>query len=65
MISAQLNCLFFHFTKVNVKERADLYVSIAKRRAEAYRTNHLLIPIGEDFQFMNAVQNFKVAKHSF
>jgi len=44
---------------VNVKERADLYVSIAKRRAEAYRTNHLLIPIGEDFQFMNAVQNFK------
>jgi hypothetical protein len=48
-----------------VKERADLYVSIAKRRAEAYRTNHLLIPIGEDFQFMNAVQNFKVAKHSF
>lgn len=46
-------------TPTNVKERADLFVSMAKTRNEAYRTPNQLIPLGCDFNFQNANMKYK------
>jgi hypothetical protein len=45
---------------VNVKERADAFAQEARRRSISYKTNQVLSFFGCDFQFQNALVNFKV-----
>jgi lysosomal alpha-mannosidase len=44
---------------LNVKERADLFASLVLSRSASYKTNNILVPFGCDFQFQNALMNFK------
>jgi hypothetical protein len=45
-------------TSQNVANRSAIFVDIAKNRAKSFKTNHLLIPFGNDFEFRNASINF-------
>ena len=42
----------------NINYRASELVRDLKSRAKSYRTNHLLIPFGDDFKFKNAEHQF-------
>lgn len=44
---------------MNVKERADTFVQLMQERAKSYKTNNVLVTFGSDFQYMNALINFK------
>jgi len=46
-------------TSSNALERAQLFVTEAKRRAAFYKTNNVVIPFGCDFTFQNANMMFK------
>ena len=43
----------------NVKERVDLFVKETCEQANSYKTNHIMLTMGEDFQFQNALKWFK------
>ncbi|EDW77501.1 uncharacterized protein Dwil_GK24523, isoform A [Drosophila willistoni] len=43
----------------NVKSRIDEFISYASEVAEHYRTNHIMIPLGGDYQYEDAQVNFK------
>ncbi|KAL0483218.1 alpha-mannosidase [Acrasis kona] len=43
----------------NVADRANDYVNEMKKRATHYRTNHLLVPFGDDFKFKDANRQFQ------
>ena len=43
----------------NVKSFVGLFVAMVDEYRKAYRTNHLLMPMGDDFNFANARQNYK------
>ncbi|XP_016942050.3 lysosomal alpha-mannosidase [Drosophila suzukii] len=43
----------------NVKSRVDDFISYAAQVAEKFRTNHIMIPMGGDFQYEDAEVNFK------
>jgi hypothetical protein len=42
----------------NVGDRARDFVNEMKRRAAHYRTNHILVPFGDDFKFKDASRQF-------
>jgi alpha-mannosidase II len=42
----------------NVAERAKEFVAEMKKRASHYRTNHILVPFGDDFKFKDANRQF-------
>lgn len=42
----------------NIQYRASYFVSSLKERAQAYRTNQLLVPWGDDFKFQNSDVQF-------
>ena len=46
-------------TQSNALERAQIFVTEAKRRARVFKTNNILIPFGCDFTFQNANMMFK------
>ncbi|EDW77499.1 uncharacterized protein Dwil_GK24530 [Drosophila willistoni] len=43
----------------NVKSRIDDFITYAKKVAAHFRTNHIMIPFGGDFQYEDAGHNFK------
>ncbi|XP_068153638.1 lysosomal alpha-mannosidase-like [Drosophila tropicalis] len=43
----------------NVKSRVDDFIAYAKKVAAFFRTNHIMIPMGGDFQYEDAEVNFK------
>ncbi|XP_043950399.2 lysosomal alpha-mannosidase isoform X1 [Drosophila biarmipes] len=43
----------------NVKSRVDDFIAYAAQVAEKFRTNHIMIPMGGDFQYEDAEVNFK------
>lgn len=43
----------------NVKSRVDDFIAYAAKVAEKFRTNHIMIPMGGDFQYEDAEVNFK------
>lgn len=43
----------------NVKERVDLFVKETCEQANSYKTNHIMLTMGSDFQFQNALKWFK------
>ncbi|XP_052852729.1 lysosomal alpha-mannosidase-like [Drosophila gunungcola] len=43
----------------NVKSRVDGFIAYAAQVAEKFRTNHIMIPMGGDFQYEDAEVNFK------
>ncbi|GJP75498.1 hypothetical protein CLOP_g5937 [Closterium sp. NIES-67] len=43
----------------NVRDFVNFFVQETTRRAQAFRTNHLLFPMGEDFSFDEAIMWFK------
>ena len=44
---------------VNVKERVDLFVQETCDQAKSYKTNHIMLTMGEDFNYQNALKWFK------
>jgi len=46
-------------TPANVSLRAEEYVLMARSRAALFRTNNILIPMGCDFNFQNALMKYK------
>lgn len=43
----------------NIEERVSSFIGYAKYYAQHKRTNHIMIPMGGDFQYTSARQNFK------
>ena len=43
----------------NVKERVDLFVKETCEQANSFKTNNIMLTMGEDFQFQNALKWFK------
>ncbi|EDW52191.1 GM12694 [Drosophila sechellia] len=43
----------------NVKSRVDDFIAYAAQVAEKFRTNHIMIPMGGDFQYEDAEVNYK------
>ncbi|KAH8283709.1 hypothetical protein KR018_012608 [Drosophila ironensis] len=43
----------------NVKSRIDEFLNYATRLASFYRSNHIMVPMGDDFQYQNAYKNYK------
>ncbi|XP_041566330.1 lysosomal alpha-mannosidase-like isoform X2 [Drosophila elegans] len=43
----------------NVKQRVDDFISYAKEMSEHYVTNHIMVPMGGDFQYEDAKVNYK------
>ncbi|KAH8283704.1 hypothetical protein KR018_012607 [Drosophila ironensis] len=43
----------------NVKERVDDFLSYASEVAQVFRSNHIMVPMGGDFQYEDAAVNFK------
>uniref|UniRef100_A0A6E8VVM0 Alpha-mannosidase n=1 Tax=Anopheles coluzzii TaxID=1518534 RepID=A0A6E8VVM0_ANOCL len=46
-------------TDYNVKARIDTFIAWLEKMAGSYRTNNLILTMGDDFNYMNAVMNFK------
>ena len=44
---------------MNVKERVDLFVKETCEQAGSYKTNHIILTMGEDFQYFNAHRYYK------
>jgi lysosomal alpha-mannosidase len=42
----------------NVDERIDEFIAYVQKQAQAYQTNHILLTMGGDFQYMNAGRVF-------
>lgn len=42
----------------NAEFKSNLFINYVTKMSEQYRTNHLLVPMGCDFQFSNAHSNF-------
>ena len=42
----------------NVKERVDKFVEVTCEQAEHYKTNHIILTMGSDFQYENALRWF-------
>nr|XP_036215974.1 lysosomal alpha-mannosidase [Bactrocera oleae] len=43
----------------NVKERVDTFIEYIQNVTARYRSSHVLIPMGDDFNYQNAAMNFK------
>ncbi|XP_016979617.1 lysosomal alpha-mannosidase [Drosophila rhopaloa] len=43
----------------NVKSRVDDFINYASNLAGYYRSNHIMVPMGDDFQYENAYMNYK------
>ncbi|XP_017057316.2 LOW QUALITY PROTEIN: lysosomal alpha-mannosidase [Drosophila ficusphila] len=43
----------------NVEERVDHFITYAKNMSEHYLTNHIMVPMGGDFQYEDAKVNYK------
>jgi len=43
----------------NVKERVDLFVKETCEQAQQYKTNNIMLTMGEDFNYQNALKWFK------
>ncbi|XP_017075078.2 lysosomal alpha-mannosidase [Drosophila eugracilis] len=43
----------------NVEERVDVFLEYAKNMSEVYITNHIMVPMGGDFQYEDAKVNYK------
>ena len=43
----------------NVQERVDLFVREVCKQAKSYKTNHIMLTMGEDFQYENAHRWYK------
>ncbi|KNC22793.1 hypothetical protein FF38_04132 [Lucilia cuprina] len=43
----------------NVKERVDTFIAYINKMAKTYRSTHLLVPMGDDFNYENANMNYK------
>jgi len=43
---------------VNVKERVDAFVEVTCEQAEHYKTNNIILTMGSDFQYENALRWF-------
>jgi len=43
----------------NADWKSNLFIQVVTNMSASYRTNHLLVPMGCDFQFQNAKQNFR------
>jgi hypothetical protein len=46
-------------TEFNAKWKSDWFVFFARYMSNQFRTNHIMFPMGGDFQFINAHLNFK------
>ncbi|XP_052868628.1 lysosomal alpha-mannosidase-like [Anopheles cruzii] len=46
-------------TDNNVKDRIDTFITWLEKMAESYRSKNLILTMGDDFNYMNAVMNFK------
>ncbi|KAH8410107.1 hypothetical protein KR009_006064, partial [Drosophila setifemur] len=42
----------------NVKSRVDDFINYASDLAKKYRSNHIMVPMGDDFQYENAYMNY-------
>lgn len=43
----------------NVKDKVDAFIKYVNTMAKSYRSSHLMVPMGDDFQYENALMNFK------
>ncbi|XP_017840564.2 LOW QUALITY PROTEIN: lysosomal alpha-mannosidase [Drosophila busckii] len=43
----------------NVKSRVDDFISYVKSMSNSFRATHIMVPMGDDFQYENAEMNFK------
>lgn len=43
----------------NVKSRVDDFISYVKNMAKSFRATHVMVPMGDDFQYENAELNYK------
>ncbi|XP_065357477.1 lysosomal alpha-mannosidase [Calliphora vicina] len=43
----------------NVKERVDTFIAYINKMSKTYRSTHLLVPMGDDFNYENANMNYK------
>ncbi|XP_043950322.1 lysosomal alpha-mannosidase-like [Drosophila biarmipes] len=43
----------------NVKDRVDDFIAYARNMSEVYTTNHIMVPMGGDFQYEDAKVNYK------
>uniref|UniRef100_A0A1I8QD07 Alpha-mannosidase n=1 Tax=Stomoxys calcitrans TaxID=35570 RepID=A0A1I8QD07_STOCA len=48
-----------HSPDNNVKQRVDEFFAIARKMAEGYRANHILVTMGENFHYQNANMWYK------
>lgn len=46
-------------TDNNVKQRVDDFISYVGNVTKYYRTNHLMVPMGDDFNYQSAEMNYK------
>ncbi|XP_035775636.1 lysosomal alpha-mannosidase-like [Anopheles albimanus] len=46
-------------TDYNVQAKIDTFITWLEKMAESYRSNNLILTMGDDFNYMNAVMNFK------
>uniref|UniRef100_A0A182M1X9 alpha-mannosidase n=1 Tax=Anopheles culicifacies TaxID=139723 RepID=A0A182M1X9_9DIPT len=46
-------------TDYNIKTKIDTFITWLEKMAESYRTNNLILTMGDDFNYQNAVMNFK------
>ncbi|XP_058121282.1 lysosomal alpha-mannosidase-like [Anopheles ziemanni] len=46
-------------TDYNVKNRIDTFITWLEKMAESYRSNNLILSMGDDFNYMDAIMNFK------
>ena len=44
---------------MNVQERVDLFVKETCKQAKSYKTNHIMLTMGSDFQYENAHRWYK------